>query len=167
MATMTWWNSRCWRSPSCSMARRSGRLNRAVPGTTRTPARLRSWAMPPVRSSTTRDKWLRTAAMSTSIEEVMPQPATRLGSATVSATSMRALGGMHPTFRQVPPSSPRSTRVTSRPRRAALRAAAYPPGPAPTTRRSALEATSPTTIPRFSSRREGSMVRPGRPSATA
>jgi len=39
--------------------------------------------------------------------------------------------GMHPQWRQVPPAFSFSIRVTSAPNAAALRAATYPPGPAP------------------------------------
>ena len=44
--------------------------------------------------------------------------------------------GTHPTFTHVPPSLPRSTIPTLAPWRAARRAAAMPPLPAPITRRS-------------------------------
>mmetsp|Transcript_15207 Transcript_15207/g.37809 ORF Transcript_15207/g.37809 Transcript_15207/m.37809 type:complete len:344 (-) Transcript_15207:426-1457(-) len=46
----------------------------------------------------------------------------------------RAFDGMHPTFRQVPPSAPRfSTQAVESPSCAALIAHTYPPGPPPTT----------------------------------
>ena len=49
----------------------------------------------------------------------------------------RALDGMHPTLRHVPPRVPRlSTHAVFRPSCEALMAATYPPGPPPTTTRS-------------------------------
>ncbi len=61
-------------------------------------------------------------------------------------TEIKALDGIHPTFKQTPPNCAFSTTVTFCPVCAARIAATYPPGPAPTTRVSSSIGKSPTTI---------------------
>src|SRR3954465_1419332 len=59
-----------------------------------------------------------------------------------SADFRRALVGMQPQFRQMPPARSRSLQATLKPSCEARMAATYPPGPAPTTTRSYLSAIS-------------------------
>src|SRR5581483_193617 len=60
-----------------------------------------------------------------------PKSAALLALSPSSTTASSALLGMHPQFRQTPPSSWFSTTVTRAPNWAARMAATYPPGPAP------------------------------------
>src|SRR5688572_15557490 len=57
-----------------------------------------------------------------------------------SADFRRALVGMQPQFRQMPPGRSRSMQATLKPSCAPRMAATYPPGPAPTTTRSNFSA---------------------------
>src|SRR5262245_5121060 len=75
-------------------------------------------------------------------------PASLASAASCSSVAIpsSALDGMHPTWRHSPPSALRvSTSTVSRPRSAARKAAAYPPGPPPSTTRSASRGSSPMT----------------------
>ncbi len=66
----------------------------------------------------------------------MPSPCASRASWSASLDAMSALLGMHPRKMHKPPSGPVSTSATLQPTSCAVRAAAYPAEPAPTTIRS-------------------------------
>src|SRR5436305_10339009 len=68
----------------------------------------------------------------------MPSCSELRSSCSRSAEESRALEGMHPTFRQVPPRCSFSISATEAPSWAARIAATYPPGPPPITTMSKL-----------------------------
>src|SRR6201982_3265425 len=101
---------------------------------------LASPASPPVSRPTTASFHVR--SRSRSIEggpnDTPFSLISRVSAITLAACNS-ALEGMQPTFRQTPPSAaPASTSTTFLPRSAARNAAVYPPGPAPSTRTSAV-----------------------------
>ncbi len=76
----------------------------------------------------------RSFAMSTRVDSVrIPRSAAPRMSSTRFAAAMSAFDGMHPQFRQTPPSDSFSTSAVRLPSCASRMAATYPPGPPPIT----------------------------------
>ncbi len=120
-AMMQWVKSIVVPSTSISF----GEVNFASPVTTLTLRCLARPLSPPVSLPTTSSFQPRSLSRSISgSPKVTPNPADSSVSAITRAACSRALEGMQPTFRQMPPStSKRSTSTTSRPRSAARNAA--------------------------------------------
>ena len=123
-----------------STATTPGRTSRPWPLTIATLRRLSSPESPPTSLSTTPVVRVATRAQSgvkpPSPLGMMPKSAACSAVRSTSAVCSSALAGMQPRLRQVPPTLSRSTNATDRPADAPYSAAAYPPGPPPTTTRS-------------------------------
>ena len=129
LARMQWSNVRVWLAPpavAAAISRVLGLVNRALPRTMVTLRRRANWPRPPVSVEMTLSLRARSASTFTvGRGKWTPHSSISRVSASTRPTCRRALDGMQPRSRQVPPSrSSRSTRVTAMPRSAARKAAA-------------------------------------------
>ncbi len=121
-------------SPPASTSIAFGPTKTAVPFSTSTPLPFSSWPTPPTSFFTTPSLKARSLATSTVGSPArIPRPAAARMSSTRFPAAMKALDGIHPQFRQTPPSDSLSTSAVFFPSCASRMAATYPPGPAPIT----------------------------------